>query len=1094
MKPLRTFVIGDIHGAHKALIQCFERSGFDHSSDRLISLGDACDDCPDGDGDGVCDADDNCPGVSNSSQTDSDQDGLGDACDVCPNDSLNDNDGDGVCGDVDNCPFTHNPGQADTDGDGVGDACDDCPDNDGDGVCDADDNCPGGSNSSQTDSDQDGLGDACDACPNDSLNDSDGAGVCGDVDNCPDEINADQMDSDGDGSGDGCDHCPSDSLNDVDADGVCGDVDNCPFIHNPGQADTDGDGVGDACDDCPDSDGDSVCDANDNCPGVSNSSQTDSDQDGLGDACDVCPNDSLNDSDGDGVCGDIDNCPDEINADQMDSDGDGTGNVCDRCPNDSLNDVDADTVCGDLDNCPFTPNSDQTDSDDDGLGDACDTCPFDARNDMDGDSICGDVDNCPFTYNPDQADTDEDGAGDACDAYISSDSLALVALYNSTEGANWANNTNWLSEEPLYSWYGVSGIGGRVSSLDLSKNKLSGTIPEEIGNLTALHSLSLWDNQLSGPIPPELCDLVHLEHMSLGDNELSGPIPPEIGNLTALHNVSLWGNRLSGAIPSEIGNLRVLETLRLQYNMLSGNIPSSIVQLTNLKPNYVNIAHNMLSSSDSTVIAFLSVIHPDWAQTQTVPPTNLIATNVTISSVHVSWDPIFYVWDGGGYTVRYGTTSGGPYPNTAGPTADKHSTGLTVSGLIKNTDYYFVVTTHTPPHGDQKNDLVSGLSGEVWIKTLSIQDSDHDGIADAEDNCPEVYNPGQEDRNNNGIGDACECLRGDVNGDGSITPGDALCAFWRAIRGSFSGECLCLCSEQAADINCDENTTPGDALCIFWRSIRGNWPEDCQCSGAKVVARGPLIDKIKVASLKDVPVKRMKVRIIVENPCELDAFSTQLTYPVDLVEFRTLSSTKATEAWTALEGVQTQAGVVTIGGFHREGITSQGAVTVVEAIFTVKETATGRGEFDLTHLMDDFSGAQVERGSFVIADIPTFCTVSQNYPNPFNPTTSIRYTLSGGGRRTEDGGRTTPPHVSLKIYNVLGQEVRSLVDEVQKPGCYTVTWDGRDGAGAEVANGIYFYRLSVAGPKNSPEEIPSGRGGLLRSVWWSETKRMVLIR
>jgi len=99
----------------------------------------------DGDGDGVPDAQDNCPGVFNpvrpvdgSQQADSDGDGIGDACDAYPTCAANDGtcpgpavpddlDGDGVLNGVDNCPVHSNPGQADADGDGIGDACDPCP-------------------------------------------------------------------------------------------------------------------------------------------------------------------------------------------------------------------------------------------------------------------------------------------------------------------------------------------------------------------------------------------------------------------------------------------------------------------------------------------------------------------------------------------------------------------------------------------------------------------------------------------------------------------------------------------------------------------------------------------------------------------------------------------------------------------------------------------------------------------------------------------------------------------------------------------------------------------------------------------------------
>ncbi len=81
----------------------------------------------DSDGDGIYNAQDNCPAVSNPNQANADNDSLGDACDGCPSDSQNDADADGVCGDVDNCPTVANADQADADSDSLGDACDSCP-------------------------------------------------------------------------------------------------------------------------------------------------------------------------------------------------------------------------------------------------------------------------------------------------------------------------------------------------------------------------------------------------------------------------------------------------------------------------------------------------------------------------------------------------------------------------------------------------------------------------------------------------------------------------------------------------------------------------------------------------------------------------------------------------------------------------------------------------------------------------------------------------------------------------------------------------------------------------------------------------------
>jgi hypothetical protein len=153
----------------------------------------------DGDGDGIPDSEDNCPGTDNAGQADSDSDGVGDACDPCPDDPDNDIDGDGVCGDVDNCPNDPNDNQADNDEDGAGDVCDD--DDDNDGVTDDIDNCQFDANDDQADFDDDGAGDVCD-------DDDDDDGLGDDVDQCPNTPQGEVVDEAG------CaivDYCPCDN-------------------------------------------------------------------------------------------------------------------------------------------------------------------------------------------------------------------------------------------------------------------------------------------------------------------------------------------------------------------------------------------------------------------------------------------------------------------------------------------------------------------------------------------------------------------------------------------------------------------------------------------------------------------------------------------------------------------------------------------------------------------------------------------------------------------------------------------------------------------------------------------------------------------
>ncbi len=100
---------------------------------------------------------------------------------------------------------------------------------------------------------------------------------------------------------------------------------------------------------------------------------------------------------------------------------------------------------------------------------------------------------------------------------------------------------------------------------------------------------------------------------------------------------------------------------------------------------------------------------------------------------------------------------------------------------------------------------------------------------------------------------------------------------------------------------------------------------------------------------------------------------------------------------------------------------------------------------------------------------PHSFTLSQNYPNPFNPSTTILFQVYGSQFIVH-----SPIHTTFKIYNILGDLVRTLMDEKKMPGNYQVVWDGRDDKGEKVSSGIYFYRLEAGD--------------------YSETKRMILVK
>ena len=177
---------------------------------------------------------------------------------------------------------------------------------------------------------------------------------------------------------------------------------------------------------------------------------------------------------------------------------------------------------------------------------------------------------------------------------VAGDRAALVALYKATDGANWTNNTSWLTGAPLDQWYGVgTDDNGRVIILFLGSNQLSGPIPAELGRLTNLGELVLWDNQLSGEVPAELSSLASLEALFLGANQLSGEIPAELRSLTNLQLLGLSNNQLSGEIPAELGSLTNLTELFLNDNRLSGEIPEELGNLTSLE--YLYLVRNRLT-------------------------------------------------------------------------------------------------------------------------------------------------------------------------------------------------------------------------------------------------------------------------------------------------------------------------------------------------------------------------------------------------------------------------------------------------------------------------------------------------------------------
>eukprot|EP01079_Euglenida_sp_SAG-EU17-18_P012738 gene12738-biopygen7776 len=146
------------------------------------------------------------------------------------------------------------------------------------------------------------------------------------------------------------------------------------------------------------------------------------------------------------------------------------------------------------------------------------------------------------------------GKGHAMQAAVG-DRPALEALYLATGGEQWKIKDNWMGPGSVCDWEQVSDcIEGtqQVTRLSLALNQLSGTLPEALGQMTALTELDI------GTLPEALGQMTALTSLDLRNNQLSGTLPEAMGQMTALTHLHLEDNQLSGTLPEALGQMTAL--------------------------------------------------------------------------------------------------------------------------------------------------------------------------------------------------------------------------------------------------------------------------------------------------------------------------------------------------------------------------------------------------------------------------------------------------------------------------------------------------------------------------------------------------------
>lgn len=152
------------------------------------------------------------------------------------------------------------------------------------------------------------------------------------------------------------------------------------------------------------------------------------------------------------------------------------------------------------------------------------------------------------------------------------DKEAMVALYTSTNGDNWYNNSNWMKGDPCDDrWYGLYCINGRVLQINMAFNNMAGPLPAKLVLADRLQVVRLYSNRLNGTLPAEILQMQWLQILGLETNQITGTLPNSISmaNITSLH---LYQNNLVGQLPRQWDTPR-LQDLEVSSNMFTGDFP-----------------------------------------------------------------------------------------------------------------------------------------------------------------------------------------------------------------------------------------------------------------------------------------------------------------------------------------------------------------------------------------------------------------------------------------------------------------------------------------------------------------------------------------
>jgi hypothetical protein len=312
----------------------------------------------------------------------------------------------------------------------------------------------------------------------------------------------------------------------------------------------------------------------------------------------------------------------------------------------------------------------------------------------------------------------------------------------------------------------------------------------------------------------------------------------------------------------------------------------------------------------------------------------------------------------------------------------------------------------------------------------------------------------------------CQMIAGDVSGNGGVSAFDAAkilqygvglinkfpimpdsTHFWRFIPDDFA---LSMSNWMDAPdsiaytpLNSD---TSDNYKGIIYGDVSGNWhPSDGGLAKSTVAN----VD-IRLENVYGKAGDKISLPINVDNASDIIAMNFTLEYNPHVLKAVGVSLTSLTQDYQVAHNVEPGRIKVALAGSR--SIAELGAIVNLEFDVLESESPDAGSLLQITEMVinDGSIAANIQAARFEMGSaVPDEYALDQNYPNPFNPETTIKYQLPKSGK------------VVLKIYNSIGQEIRTLVNEEKEAGYHEARWDGRDNGGVSVSSGVYIYRIQA---------------------------------